>query len=454
MMLAAVLLTLSITLIVGCSIPNITTPGAATGDPAATDDPAETLFDAKKIEEIIKLFQSVSLGEIDTDRITDDLIKGFVEGSGDVYASYMTEEEYAEYNASYAADYVGIGVTVNRDANTGAIRIIEVLPGAPAEEAGFCLGDEIVGVNGAAVDLTDPDVLEAVALLIRGEEGTFVEVTVKRGNETLTLRSERRRVERRTVHSTLFSYGGRTAAYVMITSFDTATPIEFKNAIDAAETAGADFFLFDLRNNPGGLLSSVTSMLTYLLPHETLLTTIEYSAYESALYSGEYRNEDHFADSGLAASLPQLDITATGRVYYNQAYSDHTVSLPMAILVNGYSASASELFTSVLRDYELATVVGENTYGKGCMQVTYPLSDGTALKLTTAYYTPPCGINYDVTTEGPVGIAPHIEVIFTDEENRVSLYTADHKDDRQFVAAFNALTQGEKLPVPTPDKLS
>ncbi|MBQ7364706.1 MAG: PDZ domain-containing protein, partial [Clostridia bacterium] len=353
-------------------------------------------------------------------------------------------EEYADYNDSYYGNYVGIGVTVQWNAEKREITVYNVIPNSPASEVGFSPADVIVAVNGERLAFTekDTDALDRVGDMIRGEAGTFVDVTVKRGEEEIVLHTERRAVVNPTVYAELLEYGGVKAMYIMITGFDYTTPIAFKEAVDQAESQGAEMILFDLRNNPGGLLSVVSTMLTYLVEDDALLCTTEYQNSDSEVRAGGYVNSQD------ESPIPSLTVSDSGAISYNQAYADHTLKLPCAVLINSNSASAAELFTSVLRDYKLATLVGENTFGKGCMQVTYSIPGGYALKLTVAYYTPPCGVNYDVTTEGPVGIAPDVEVVFTEEENRQNLYTIDHTVDRQFIAAFNALTTGEKLPMP------
>lgn len=435
---------LIISLITGCfaSCTDVETTGGTTTAAGNSADTPTTLFDASRIEEVLKRLEMSWINEIDGD-LTEFIINSILTASGDVYARYMDKEAYAEYADSYYGNFVGIGVSVQWNAEKGEITVYNVIPDSPAEEVGFQPYDVLVAVNGTALSFTsaDTDVLDKVGDMIRGEEGTFVDVTVRRGDEEITFHAERRQVTSPTVRSELLTYNGTTAMYIMLTGFDYTTPIAFKEAIDRAEKE-ADILLIDLRNNPGGLLPVVTTMLTYLVPDYSLLCTTEYRTTQSKVLAGQYVNE---SDTG---EEPTLTITSRGTLVYNQAYASHTLSMPCALLVNQNSASAAELFTSVLRDYKLAMVVGERTYGKGCMQVTYTLKDGSALKLTVAYYTPPCGVNYDRTTDGPIGITPDLEVVFTEKENRYNLYAIEHTADRQFVTAFNALTTGEKLPMP------
>lgn len=410
-------------------------------------DPPTTMFDSSRIEEVLKRLESSWINELDGD-LTDLIIESILSAKGDVYAKYMDSETYAEYTDSYYGNFVGIGISVQWSAEKGEVSVYNVIPDSPASEVGFKPYDILTAVNGVPLVFpsNEVDVLGKVGDLIRGEEGTYVDVTVKRGDELITFHTERRKVTSPTVRSELLTYNGSSAMYIMLTGFDYTTPIAFKEAIDRAEREEADMLLIDLRNNPGGLLSVVSTMLTYLVPDNALLCTTEYRTSKSEVRAGEYIDYSDISEE------PVLRVTPSGTIVYNQAYADHTLSMPCGLIVNSNSASASELFTSVLRDYKLATIVGERTYGKGCMQVTYTLKDGYALKLTAAYYTPPCGVNYDKMTDGPVGITPDIEVIFTDEENRYNLYAIEHTADRQFVAAFNALTKGEKLPIPDADQ--
>lgn len=418
---------------------------AETTDTTGTDETTvpDTMFDAERIEEVLKRLDSSWVNSLDED-LTEFIIESILLGTGDVYSNYMNKDEYAEYTDSYYGNFVGIGVTVQWNAEKRTITVYNVIPNSPASEVGFCPGDILVAVNGTPLqfEANDTSALDKTGDMIRGEAGTYVDVTVLRDGEEITYHTERRAVVNPTVWSEMLEYNGQRAMYIMLTGFDYTTPIEFKNAIDKAENEGADMVIFDLRNNPGGLLSVVSTMLTYLVEDDALLCTTEYKTSSSEVRAGEY------VSPSVESEKPTLIVTPKGSIAYNQAYADHTLKLPCALLINQNSASAAELFTSVLRDYKLATLVGETTYGKGCMQVTYGLKDGYALKLTVAYYTPPCGINYDITTEGPVGIAPDLEVIFNEQENKFNLYTIDHTVDRQFVTAFNALTKGEKLEMP------
>lgn len=449
-LISAVLITFAVTFTVSCALPVAESEGTLPSTEANTPDStveveSKYYFDPDKIQEVLELYERESVLGLDRETITEELLKGFFDRCGDDYAEYMTSDEFEDFNASYQGDLVGIGVTVQYDESMNGVRVLEVTPKSPAEEAGFLPYDLLIAVNGVKpnASFTGGVLVDALADMIRGDEGTTVSITIIRDGKEMVLQATRRRIEVQSVKYQLCNYNGKKVAYIAIRSFDYPTVVQFKEAIDSAERDHADYIVYDLRNNGGGLLSSVTSILTYLVPDKTLLTEVIYPENTQKITAGQYTWKNLSNDEG-----PYLHTNGSS-LRYNQAYAEHTVSIPSAVLVNRYTASAAELFTSVLRDYDLATIVGETTYGKGCMQVTYDFKDNTALKVTVALYNPPCGVNYDITTEGPVGIAPDHEVIFTAEENKVSLYLLPHENDRQFVTAFNALTDSEKLPIPT-----
>ncbi len=458
MVLTAVLLTFTVTLTFAW-VSGLTEESTDTsaGDPAITtggegDAPTVPYYDAEKLQSVIDRYLSQSVVGSETTDLTDDLIRAFIEATGDDYASYMTAEEYAAYQASYQGNFVGIGVTVRYNEAEKTVRIVDVTPGSPAEEAGFAVGDCIVAAEGVEIGFEEgDDPITQVGELIRGEEGTYVDVTVLRDGSLMTITAQRRQVITQSVRYHIGTYAGKKVAYIAILSFDYPAITQFKEAIDAAQADGVDYIVYDLRNNGGGLLYGVLAMLTYILPDEALITTVHYLDSERAHRAGDsVSTRLGEADS----TIPYIEIDDYYNIRYNEAYAKHTVTIPSAILINGYTASASELFTSTMRDYGLAVTVGENTYAKGCMQVTLSLGDGSVLKLTTAYYDPPCGINYDKITEGPDGITPDIELILTDEENLNTLYLMPHEKDRQFVTAFNALTDGDQLDMPLAERVN
>ena len=294
---------------------------------------------------------------------TDAYLACYTGAVGDDYAVYRTAAEYDEFDTDMSGSFVGIGVSVTFDMITGVVTVLEVIPDSPAEEAGILSGDLIVGVGDLTVEEAGYD---ATVDAIRGEEGTPVTVTVERDGTPLTFTMLRRALTDNTVryeHDVENNIG-----LIRITQFKDITFAQFKAAIDALEALGVDGYVFDLRGNPGGYLHAVVEMISYLSKKGSTVVSF---------------------DEGYGDPMTDDD--------------DHEVNKPMVVIANGYTASAGELFTAALRDLKDAKVVGETTYGKGVMQSTFSLGDGSTVTLTVSKYNPPSGVNYD-----GVGIVPDL----------------------------------------------
>lgn len=347
-----------------------------------------------KLDEIQTLMETYYLEDIDTEQVEDFLYKGAVAGLGDIYAAYYTEEEYQSMIDSTNGSYYGIGVEISQNMTTGIITISRVFEGSPAEEAGLLPGDVIYMIGDTEVTGED---LNKVVSLIKGEEFTTTTVTVAREGEKdyLEVEVERRTIEVPTVESEMLD---GNIGYIAITSFDDVTTEQFLTALDTLESQGMEKLIVDLRNNGGGLVSSVCAILDRLLPEGLIVYTED-----------KYGNrEEEYSDA--------------------ENYFDK----PLAVLVNGNSASASEIFAGAIKDYGIGTLVGTTTYGKGIVQKIYPLSDGTAVKLTVSKYYTPNGNNIH-----GIGIEPDV-VVELDEslENQV---TVSKEEDNQLQAAIEAL---------------
>ena len=347
-----------------------------------------------KLEEIQALMETYYLEEIDTEQVEDYLYKGAVAGLGDIYAAYYTEEEYQSLIDSTNGSYYGIGVEISQNMSTGIITISRIFEGSPAEEAGLLPGDVLYKIAGQEVTGED---LNKVVSLIKGEEYTTVSVEVARDGQNgyLEFEVERRTIEVPTVESEMLE---DNIGYIAITSFDDVTTEQFMTALDTLESQGMEALIVDLRNNGGGLVSSVCAILDRLLPEGLIVYTED-----------KYGNrEEEFSDA--------------------ENYFDK----PMAVLVNGNSASASEIFAGAIKDYGIGTLVGTTTYGKGIVQKIYPLSDGTAVKLTVSKYYTPNGNNIHGT-----GIEPDVTVELS--EDLMYEVEVPKEEDNQLQAAIEAL---------------
>jgi carboxyl-terminal processing protease len=289
-----------------------------------------------------------------------------VSGLGDPYTVYYTPEEYESLMVSTSGTYYGIGAGLTQDTDTMVVTITKVYEGTPAEEAGLLKDDIIVSVDG--VEATSMDVSDLVQL-IRGEEGTTVSLEIYRAStdEELTFEVERRNVQLPSVAGQMLDDG---IGYIQISEFQSGTAAQFETILNQLEEQGMQSLIVDVRDNPGGLLSSVVSILDEILPEGTVVYTED-----------KYGNRDTYTSDASC------------------------INYPMVVLVNGNSASASEIFAGAIKDYEYGTLLGTTTFGKGIVQSIFPLSDGDALKITTAKYYTPNGYNIHGT-----GIEPDIEL--------------------------------------------
>ena len=347
-----------------------------------------------KLSQLEALIQEKFIGEADKEAMEDAAADAMVEATGDKWSYYIPASEYAAYQERMANAYVGVGITIQAQENEGGFLILAVTESGPAEEAGLLAGDVIVGVAGQDVTaLTTTELRD----LVRGEEGTRVDITVRRQGGNLTLSVERRQVQTPVAVGEMLE---GTIGLVTIENFDSRCADETIAAIKALLEAGADKLIFDVRNNPGGYASELVELLDYLLPEGELFRAVSYDGKENIDYSD--------ADC---------------------------LKIPMAVLVNGGSYSAAEFFAAALSEYEAAVVIGEQTSGKGYFQQTYKLSDGSAVSLSVGKYYTPKGVSLAQT-----GVTPDI-LIPVDTETAAAIYygTLDPREDPQIQAAAEAL---------------
>lgn len=322
----------------------------------------------KKIQLIDSAIDEYYLYDIDEETLVDMIYAGYVVGLGDNYSNYYNEAATKALLESTSGEYSGVGAMLTRSATTGVISVSEVYQGSPSEAAGLLVGDILIKVDGE--DITGEE-LSPVIDRIKGEEGTGVELTILRGanNEEHTLTMTRQVVETITVEYEMLA---NKTGYISINQFDKVTTAQFETALNALINQGMERVIFDIRDNPGGSLSVVCEMLDMIIEDGLLVYT-------------EDKN---------------------GKRSEKNATSDRSLDMPMAVLVNSGSASASEIFAGAIQDYELGTIVGQTTYGKGVVQQLIDLKDGTMLKLTISEYFTPLGRNIH-----GIGIQPDIEVV-------------------------------------------
>lgn len=338
-----------------------------------------------KIDKIID-YNYLNQEDIDLDKLEQGIYAGYVAGLEEDYTTYYTPEEFASVMESSSGKYSGIGAYVSQNMSTGIITIVKPFEGAPAAEAGILKDDILYAVEGEEVTGED---LNMVVARLKGEEGTAVNVTIYRASEDQYIDFE---VIRAVVNVPTVSYKmlDDQIGYIQISEFEQVTAEQFAAAVDDLEAQGMKSLIFDLRDNGGGLLDSVCDILDTVLPKELLVYTED--------KDGNRKEE--------------------------WAMDDDRINVPMAVLVNGNTASASEIFTGALKDYDEAEIIGTTTFGKGIVQSIIPMADGSAIKLTSAKYYTPSGVCIHGT-----GIEP----------DQVVEYDRENEEDNQLQAAVDYL---------------
>lgn len=359
----------------------------------------------------------------DSEAATAIFINAYIDVSGDRFGSYYPPSSSEDYVGKLEGEYSGIGVSVTLN-DENYIDILTVFPDSPAEKAGILPGDLLVAINGE--DVAEIGYQEAVSR-VRGEIGTSVRVTVLRDGVRLEKKVTRAKVTEVTVTGKLLSGG---VGYMQITSFDDKTYDQFAEVYEWLVKNGATSLIFDLRNNPGGTLTSVLATLEYILP-DTSENGIVHMRYKDATVTLK----------GIRDYSPAYMVNRT-------YYPNHAINLPMAVLANGRTASAGELFTSALQDYGVALVIGETTYGKGVGQSSMPLYVGTGekygiLALTTFYYDPPTSKNYN-----GVGIVPNRMVELPESAKNKPVFRMTPEEDTQLAAAYEEMKSAGSAALP------
>lgn len=349
-----------------------------------------------KAAEVQEIIETYFIDDYDEDTLADGAASGMVDATGDEWSYYLSADEVAAYEESMANAYVGVGITITEDAEAGGMRVEEVVSGGPAEEAGIRMGDLLLAVEGEDVL---PLGIDGMRNLVRGEEGTHVNMHFSRNGSEYDVSVERRSIETPVVTGELLD---ENIGYIKIDNFDERSAAETIAFVKDLIGQGAEALLFDVRFNPGGYADELVKVLDYLLPEGDLFRSVDYAGRE------------------------EVDTSDTS-----------CVELPMAVLVNEDSYSAAEFFAAALQEYEWATIVGSQTYGKGNFQTAFYLSDGSMVNLSIGKYYTPGGKSLSET-----GVTPDVVVDLDDEQYALLYYSAlEQADDPQFQAAIDTLTQ-------------
>lgn len=355
----------------------------------------------KKYEKLDMLLELVDLyyyEDVDRDEMLESAAMGLIVGIGDVYSAYYTKEDMEAFNEETEGEYAGIGCQLLADSSDQMITVTRVFKGSPAEEVGMRTGDKIVYVNDIYYSAYEMD--DAVSVM-RGTPGESVKVTVLRGLETIDFDITRKIVNINYVEHQILD---GNIGYVMVYDFLGNAVEGFRTALDDFQQAGVKAMIIDLRNNGGGLLDASVAMADMILPEGTVVSMREKSGAEQV-----FEIDDEYYD------------------------------VPMVVLVNEYSASASEILSGAIRDYGEGTLVGTTTFGKGVVQSVVDFPDGSGLKITTArYYTPSGECIHDI------GIEPHVTIeLDEDAVTKYGINNLPHEQDAQLQKAIELIESGE-----------
>ncbi|MBQ2406887.1 MAG: S41 family peptidase [Lachnospiraceae bacterium] len=311
--------------------------------------------------------------DIDEETLEQGVYRGILDSLEDPYSVYYTAEELEKLREETQGIYYGIGAYISQNTDIGYAQISKVIKNTPAEESGLMQDDIIYKVNDEDMQGKDSNY---VVSRIKGDEHTFVKITVIRENEKdpIDFDVERRKIETPTVEYTMYE---DNMAYIQISEFDIVTTSQFENAYEQAKKDGMKGLIIDLRSNPGGNLSTVCEIARMILPKGLIVYTED-----------KYGKREEYTCDG-----------------------SHQIDVPLVVLTNGHSASASEILAGAIKDYKIGKLVGTTTFGKGIVQSVLSLSDGSAVKLTVSSYFTPNGNNIH-----EIGIEPDVEVEFDSEQ--------------------------------------
>ena len=357
-----------------------------------SDEILSDLAFTQKIKYLENMIDEEYLGEISTDKLEEGVYAGLIYGLGDVYSRYYTKDEYEQESVTTEGSYVGIGVAMQKY-TAGGVQIVECYKGSTAEEAGIKVDDVVTAINGE--DITDTELQDVVSMIKDNEDKVVVLTVQRKGEDTQEITVKVSNVELPSVFGEMLD---KNTGYIQITEFKGVTVEQYEAVFADLKEQGMERLVVDLRDNPGGLLNVVCDILRDILPEGLIVYT-------------EDKNGNRSEE------------TCDGK---------NPLDMPLAVLVNGNSASASEIFAGAVKDYGIGTIVGTTTYGKGVVQSIRQLSDGSAVKLTIANYYTPKGNSINKT-----GIQPDVEVELSPDLLNQEEIT--HEEDNQLQEALNSL---------------
>lgn len=346
----------------------------------------------QKVKYLENMIDEEYLGDISTDDLKEGVYAGLIYGLDDVYSRYYTKEQYDQENATTEGSYVGIGVSMQQNA-AGGVQIVECYKGSTSEEAGIKAGDVITAIDGE--DITDAELSDVVSMIKKKQDEDVVLTVQRQGEDTQEITVKVSDVELPSVFGEMLD---ENTGYIQITEFKGVTALQYEETFADLKDQGMTRLIVDLRDNPGGLLNIVCDILRDILPEGLIVYT-------------EDKNGNRSEE------------TCDGK---------NPLDMSLAVLVNGNSASASEIFAGAVKDYGIGTIVGTTTYGKGVVQSIRQLSDGSAVKLTVANYYTPNGNSINKT-----GIEPDVEVEL--DASLVNETEISHDEDNQLQEALKVL---------------
>lgn len=347
----------------------------------------------KKIYTLKSIIDDEYISEVQEDKLVEGAIKGYIEALGDEYTEYFTKEEMEDFKADTEGEYVGVGIYMLQNTDDNSIVVLYPIEGSPAEEAGIQSGDIIKKVDDLECDAEN---FEIIAANIKGKEGTKVKIEIDRNGEILTFDLERKKID---LYPMKYEILENNIGYINIQAFDADCAKEFKNVYNELNKSKINSLIIDLRNNGGGIVEEALDVADYILEKDDVILVTK------------DREENETIEKSKKKPI---------------------INVPIVVLVNENSASASEILAGALKENNKATIVGETTYGKGVIQELITLSDGSGIKVTIEeYYTPnKCKINN-------VGIQPDEEISLPEEVT--SSYNIDRKYDTQLQKAIAIL---------------